>query len=67
MFRDVLSVVRAVPNGRGLGAFWWDATWTGVPGNGWTPRDPSQGNAWENQALFGYDDRVLPAADQFRP
>lgn len=67
MFRDVLSVVRAVPNGRGLGAFWWDATWTGVPGNGWTPRDPSQGNAWENQALFGYDDRVLHAADQFRP
>jgi arabinogalactan endo-1,4-beta-galactosidase len=67
MFRDILSVVRAVPNGHGLGAFWWDATWTGVPGNGWTPRDPTQGNAWENQALFGYDDRVLPAADELRP
>jgi arabinogalactan endo-1,4-beta-galactosidase len=65
--RDLMSIVRAVPDGRGLGIFYWDATWTGVPGNGWTPRDPAQGNAWENQALFGYDDRLLPAMREFRP
>jgi arabinogalactan endo-1,4-beta-galactosidase len=29
-FRDVLSIVRAVPNGRSLGAFYSDATWTAV-------------------------------------
>ena len=58
--RDLHAVVRAVP--RALGVYWWDSTWTAVEGNGWTPRDPSQGNAWENQALFGYDDRLLPAA-----
>ena len=29
-------------------------------------RDPASGNGWENQALFGYDDRLLPAADEFR-
>lgn len=34
MLRDVMSIVRAVPDGRGLGVFYWDATWTGVPGNG---------------------------------
>jgi len=28
MLRDVMSVVRGVPNGRGLGVFYWDATWT---------------------------------------
>jgi arabinogalactan endo-1,4-beta-galactosidase len=67
MLRDVMSVVRAVPDGRGLGVFYWDATWTGVPGNGWDPADPSSGNAWENQALFGFDDRALPAMDEFRP
>lgn len=65
-FRDVMSIVRAVPNGRGLGAFYWDATWTEVPGNGWDPTDPSSGNAWENQALFDFDDRALPAMDEFR-
>jgi arabinogalactan endo-1,4-beta-galactosidase len=65
-FRDVLSIVRAVPNGRGVGAFYWDATWTGVPGNGWDPTDPTSGNAWENQALFDFADRALPAMDEFR-
>ncbi|MFI6087834.1 glycosyl hydrolase 53 family protein [Streptomyces sp. NPDC051218] len=54
-FRDIQSVVEAVPSGRGLGVFWWDATWTAVKGNGWDPTDPSTGNAWENQALFDYD------------
>jgi arabinogalactan endo-1,4-beta-galactosidase len=64
--RDVISVVKAVPDGRGLGVFWWEATWTGVPGNGWDPEDPSSGNAWENQALFDFDDRPLPALEEFK-
>ncbi|MEO3870803.1 glycosyl hydrolase 53 family protein [Nonomuraea sp. B12E4] len=57
----VADIVRAVPNGRGLGLFTWEATWTGVRGNGWDPADPSSGNGWENQALFDYGDRALPA------
>lgn len=65
--RDVLSIVRAVPNGRGLGAFYWDATWTGVPGNGWDPTDPTTGNAWENQALFDFNGFPTPAMDVYRP
>jgi arabinogalactan endo-1,4-beta-galactosidase len=65
MLRDVMSIVRAVPDGRGLGVFWWDATWTAVPGNGWDSTDPKSGNAWENQALFDFDDRALPALDEY--
>jgi arabinogalactan endo-1,4-beta-galactosidase len=65
--RDILSIVRAIPNGRGLGVFYWDAAWTAVPGNGWDPTDPTSGNSWENQALFDFDDRALPALDEFRP
>jgi arabinogalactan endo-1,4-beta-galactosidase len=38
-----------------------------VPGNGWDPTDPTSGNAWENQALFGFDDRALPAMSEFEP
>jgi arabinogalactan endo-1,4-beta-galactosidase len=63
--RDVTSIVEAVPNGRGLGVFYWEATWTAVAGNGWDPADPASGNGWENQALFGYDDRALPAIAWF--
>ena len=65
--RDVLAIVRAVPNRRGLGAFYWEATWTAVPGNGWDPADPTSGNAWENQALFDFNSTSLPALDVFRP
>ncbi|QFY10722.1 arabinogalactan endo-1,4-beta-galactosidase [Nonomuraea phyllanthi] len=61
MLAKVADIVRDVPHGLGLGLFTWEATWTGVPGNGWDPADPSSGDAWENQALFGYDDRALPA------
>ncbi|MCF6473441.1 arabinogalactan endo-1,4-beta-galactosidase [Nonomuraea sp. MG754425] len=61
MLTRVADIVRAVPNGLGLGLFTWEATWTGVRGNGWDPADPSSGNGWENQALFDYADRALPA------
>jgi arabinogalactan endo-1,4-beta-galactosidase len=65
MLRDIMSVVRGVSNGHGIGVFYWDATWTAVPGNGWDSTDPNSGNAWENQALFDYDDRALPAMGEF--
>lgn len=65
MLRDIMTIVRAVPKGRGLGIFYWDATWTAVPGNGWDSTDSASGNAWENQALFDYEDRALPAMDEF--
>ncbi|MCL7425703.1 glycosyl hydrolase 53 family protein [Streptomyces sp. YS415] len=62
---DIASIVEAVPNGRGLGVFYWESTWTAVTGNGWDPTDASSGNGWENQALFGYNDRALPAMAWF--
>ncbi|MBK9925174.1 MAG: glycosyl hydrolase 53 family protein [Anaerolineales bacterium] len=65
MLRDVMSVVRGVPNGRGLGVFYWDATWTAVPGNGWDTKNPKSENAWENQALFDFNDRALPALEEY--
>ena len=65
MLRDIMVIVRAVPDGRGLGVFYWDATWTAVTGNGWDSTDPESGNAWENQALFDFDGVVLPALEEF--
>lgn len=62
---DVTSIVEAVPNGRGLGVFCWEATWTAVSGNGWDPTDAAYGNGWENQALFGYDDKALSSMAWF--
>lgn len=61
MLGDIMTVIRAVPNGRGIGVMWWDATWIAVPGNGWDPEQPSSGNNWENQALFDDESHPLPA------
>jgi len=63
--RDIMNVVEAVPGGRGLGIFYWEPAWTAVTGNGWDPADASSGNAWENQALFDYDNKALPAMRWF--
>jgi arabinogalactan endo-1,4-beta-galactosidase len=43
----------------------WEPAWTAVPGNGWDPADPLSGNAWENQAMFDFDGRALPALQEF--
>jgi arabinogalactan endo-1,4-beta-galactosidase len=65
LLADVMEIVRTVPAGRGLGVFYWEPTWTAVPGNGWDPADPSSGNGWENQALFDFNNRALPAMSLF--
>jgi arabinogalactan endo-1,4-beta-galactosidase len=66
LLRDVMTIVRAVPAGRGLGIFYWEPTWTAVPGNGWDPADPASGNEWENQALFNFDHRPTMALNEFK-
>jgi arabinogalactan endo-1,4-beta-galactosidase len=63
---DIMTITRAVPNGHGIGIMWWDATWIAVPGNGWDPARPSSGNNWENQALFDFQSRPLPAMSLFK-
>jgi arabinogalactan endo-1,4-beta-galactosidase len=66
-FRAVQDAVASAPGGRGLGTVYWEPAWTSVAGNGWDPADPSSGNAWENQALFDFNGRFLPAAADFAP
>ena len=60
-----MTIVRGVRNGRGLGIMWWDATWTAVEGTGRDPAKPMSGNNWENQAMFDFDGRALPAMGLF--
>lgn len=65
--RDVFSVARAVPEGRGAGVIYWEPLWLATPGNGWDNRDPKSGNGWENMALFDFSGRALPALNAFAP
>lgn len=66
MTRKIMNIVGEIPDGHGLGVFYWDATWTAVDGNGWDPTDPASGNGWENQALFDFNGEALPAGLEFQ-
>ncbi|MCD7920312.1 MAG: glycosyl hydrolase 53 family protein [Clostridiales bacterium] len=71
---DIMELIRAVPEGRGKGFFYWEPAWLPVPGSGWAndaalaytgERGPG-GNEWANQALFDYEGRALPALETVR-
>lgn len=48
----IMDMIADVPENRGAGFFYWEPAW--IPaGVGWIA---SEGNAWENQAMFDYDE-----------
>ena len=61
-YRAVQDAVASAEGGRGIGTVYWEPAWTSVAGAGWDPADPASGNAWENQALFDFSGKLLPAA-----
>jgi len=52
---DLLSILAAVPGGRGLGVFYWQPEW--IPGVGW---QPGAGTPNDNLTLFDFSGRALP-------
>lgn len=54
--KDVLSVVRRIPEGRGAGISYWAPEFMAVPG---------VGSVWENVALFDNTGELLPAIAAF--
>ncbi|MEK4072271.1 glycosyl hydrolase 53 family protein [Paenibacillus sp. FSL M7-0656] len=48
----IMDMIANVPGNHGAGFFYWEPAW--IPaGVGWIA---SEGNAWENQAMFDYDE-----------
>jgi arabinogalactan endo-1,4-beta-galactosidase len=44
-----------------IGVFYWEPTWTAIPGNGWDPADINgTGDGWDNMAVFDWNGRVNP-------
>jgi len=65
-FLAVVNALKAVPNGRGLGYFYWEASWYAVPGNGWDPANINgSGDGWDNQAIFNWSGRALSGITDF--
>ncbi|MEM9679106.1 MAG: glycosyl hydrolase 53 family protein [Bacteroidota bacterium] len=51
-----------MPNERGIGYCYWAPDWVAFEGNETTS---TNGSAWENQCLFDFDLKALPALDVF--
>lgn len=72
--RDIMELIRDVPENRGRGFVYWEPAWLPVPGSGWandaalayTGEKGPGGNEWANQALFDYDGNALPALKTIR-
>ncbi|MCD8015276.1 MAG: glycosyl hydrolase 53 family protein [Lachnospiraceae bacterium] len=69
--RDLIDVIKKVPDGLGCGFIYWEAAWLPVPNVGWANaascayiQEPGPyGNEWANQALFDYEGNALPALE----
>lgn len=60
--RDLIQVLKSVPQGKGIGFFYWEGAWIPVKGVGWKN---GEGNPWENQALFDFDGNALSSMKIF--
>jgi arabinogalactan endo-1,4-beta-galactosidase len=64
---NLKAVLNAARSGGAMGVFYWEPMWTAVKGNGWDPANPNSGSQWENQALFDFNGKALPAMREFKP
>ncbi|WP_084203372.1 glycoside hydrolase family 53 protein [Psychroserpens damuponensis] len=58
----LISIIKNIPDHRGIGFCYWAPDWVTFPNN---DISVSGGSAWENQCLFDFDHKVLPALDVF--
>ncbi|NLM09320.1 MAG: glycosyl hydrolase [Clostridiaceae bacterium] len=71
---DLMKVIKAVDNNRGLGFFYWEPTWINIgkaywskePGIRYLNKEVSLANVWYNLALFDYKGNALPALEVIR-
>lgn len=72
--KRIMDIIKAVPDNRGKGFYYWEPAWIPVPGSGWATKESVEymlekgpyGNEWANQALFDYDGNALPALKTIR-
>ncbi|MGB5418069.1 glycosyl hydrolase 53 family protein [Algibacter sp.] len=54
----MVSIIKKIPNNKGLGFCYWAPDWVAFTGNVTTS---TNGSAWENQCLFDFNFKALPA------
>lgn len=61
-FEWLVTTIKNIPNNRGIGFCYWAPDWVAFNGN---ENTSTNGTSWENQCLFDFDLKALPALDVF--
>ncbi|MCG3765825.1 galactosidase [Vibrio cincinnatiensis] len=72
--KEMMELVNAAPEGKGLGIFYWEPAWLPVDNATWATQAGmkytndlwQEGNSWDNQALFDFEGNVLPSMNVFK-
>lgn len=59
----LVTTIKNIPQNRGKGFCYWAPDWVAFSGNA---SMSTNGSSWENQCLFDFDNKALPAFDTFR-
>ncbi|WP_243471119.1 glycoside hydrolase family 53 protein [Winogradskyella sp. MH6] len=61
-FEWLIQTIKNIPNNHGIGFCYWAPDWVAFDGNEATS---TNGTSWENQCLFDFDLKALPALETF--
>ncbi len=61
-FEWLIQTIKNIPNNHGIGFCYWAPDWVAFEGNEVTS---TNGTSWENQCLFDFDLKALPALETF--
>ena len=59
----MIAIIKNIPNNKGIGFVYWAPDWVAFSGNVTTS---TMGSAWENQCLWDFNNKALPAFDVFQ-
>ncbi len=59
----IISILKNIPNEKGIGFCYWAPDWVAFSGNQSTS---TVGSSWENQCLWDFDLKALPAFETFQ-
>lgn len=62
-FEWLVTTLKNIPNNKGIGFCYWAPDWVAFNGN---ENTSTNGTSWENQCLFDFEHKALPALNIFR-
>lgn len=63
VLQTIISVVKRIPEGKGLGVFYWEPDFIPVKGAGWKY---GEGSEWDDQTMFDFTGHALWSLDVFK-